>query len=419
MTRASIHDVAIAGGGLAGAALAVACARAGLRVALVEPREPAAGEAGDEAGPERVIALSRASCDYLDELGAWERIARDGAAPIREVCVLEPGMPPRVRMQARDAGVEALGHVARNAAILRALYAAMPDAVALRAPARVENVAVDEAIVHLTVRRPGRGGRPSRLSARLLVVADGTDSRLRAMCGIACRGQDHNRFGIVASVRPRLPHQGVAFECFRPSGPLAFLPLDAARMSIVWTLPPRRAAEVMALDDAGFLDALERDAGAAMVRRLGGLLETGPRAVFPFEFRMAARLTAPRVALIGNAAHTLHPVAGQGLNLGLRDVAVLAGALARARQAGRDTGAPIVLEEYAWRRWPDNLAVAAFTEGLNAVFANDLTPLRLARGAGLACMQALPPLKRWLMRRATGLAQARRLGAGANTEPAA
>ncbi len=415
--RRAIFDVAIAGGGLAGAALAVACAKAGLSVALVEPRAPDAGEGkaegGQAGGPERVIALSRGSRDYLDELGAWAAIEREGVAPIREVHVLEPGLPPRVRMRERDAGVDALGYVAGNESILRALYAAMPDAVTLRSPARVEAVEPGEDAVRLTVRRLGRGGRPSHLSCRLLVAADGTESRVRAMCGIRGQGWDHNRFGIVASVRPRLPHQGVAWECFRPAGPLAFLPLDAARLSIVWTLPPRRAAEVMAMNDADFLRALERDAGEAMARRLGGLLETGPRAAFPFEFRLAARLTAPRVALIGNAAHTLHPVAGQGLNLGLRDVAVLADALARARAAGRDVGAPIVLEEYSQRRWPDDVAVAAFTEGLNAVFANDLLPLKLARGAGLACVQALPPLKAWLMRRATGLAQAPSLAARA------
>jgi len=248
-----------------------------------------------------------------------------------------------------------------------------------------------------------KGGRTTRLSCRLLAAADGTNSRIRQLCGIESRGWDHNRFGLVASVRTERPHRGIAYECFRSAGPLAFLPLDDSRCSIVWTLPPRDASRIVGMDDAGFLRALGKAAGRKMLERLGGFVGTGPRACFPFEYRMALSLTTSRVALIGNAAHTLHPVAGQGLNLGLRDVTTLADALGRARASGRDIGAPVLLEEYRQKRLPDNLAVSLFTEGLNAVFSNDFTPLKLARGSGLAVMNRLPPLKTWLMRRTTGL----------------
>ncbi|RMD61023.1 MAG: FAD-dependent oxidoreductase, partial [Planctomycetota bacterium] len=205
-------DVLIAGGGMAGAALAIAAARAGLSVALVEARDPAADADAPGRGPERVIALSYASRDFLHRLGVWDAIAQGGAEPIREVHVREPGMPPVVRMRERDAGLEALGYVARNDVILRALYDALPPSVHVLAPAAIEAVEPAGDVLRTTVRRKRR----MHPRCRLLVGADGANSRVRTLCGIGSRGWDHNRFGIVASVRPRLPHRSVAHECFRP-----------------------------------------------------------------------------------------------------------------------------------------------------------------------------------------------------------
>jgi len=389
----------IAGGGLAGASLAIATAATGLSVAVVEEHGVDAFPSGQ---PERVIALSHGSRCYLDNLGVWNAIEKLGVTAIRQVHIAEPGNRGEVRMHQAQADIDALGYVAPNAHILRSLYDAMPPEVSILPQTRVNSLDVTDEAVHVCVEHKGT---KKGIACHLLVGADGTNSHVRRLCDINSRGWDHNRFGLVASVRPNLPHDNIAHECFRASGPLAFLPLDDSRYSIVWTLAPRDASRIMVMDDAAFLRELEIAAGVNMRRALGGLAETGSRALFPFEFRMAASISAPRIALIGNAAHTLHPVAGQGLNLGLRDVAVLADALRGAAVGKRDVGSCVVLEEYCQRRVGDNLAVASFTEGLNAIFSNDLLPVKLARGAGLLGMQYLPPLRDWLMRRATGLAQ--------------
>ncbi len=395
-----IYDIVIAGGGLAGASLAISAVRMGLSVAVVEAH---AVDAFPSSQPERVIALSHGSRCYLDSLGIWDTIEKLGVAAIRQVHIAEPGNRGEVRMRQVHADVDALGYVVSNAHILRSLYGAMPPEVVVQAPARVQSIELAGDAMHVDIMR---GHQEERISCRLLVGADGTNSRVRRLCGIMSRGWEHNRFGLVASVRPNLPHRSIAHEYFRTSGPLAFLPLDETRYSIVWTLTPRDASRIMDMDDGAFLSELETAAGADMRRTFGGLTETGPRALFPFEFRMATSMTGPRVALIGNAAHTLHPVAGQGLNLGLRDVAVLADAMRKAVAGKRDVGSYVVLEEYRQRRMGDNLAVASFTEGLNALFSNDLLPVKLARGAGLLGLQCLSPARDWLMRRATGLAQA-------------
>jgi ubiquinone biosynthesis UbiH/UbiF/VisC/COQ6 family hydroxylase len=357
-----------------------------------------------------VIALSHGSRCHLESLGVWTEIEKLGIARIRQVHIVEPGNRGEVRMHQAHADVGALGYVVQNAHILSALYATMPPEVVMLASTRVDSLEVTDDAVHVNV---VRNNQEEHISCRLLVGADGSGSQVRRLRGIASRGWDHNRFGLVASVCPGKPHRGVAHECFRTCGPLAFLPLNDTHYSIVWTLTPRDASRIMAMDDADFLRELEVAAGPDMRKHLDGLRGTGPRALFPFEFRMATSITAPRTALIGNAAHTLHPVAGQGLNLGLRDVAVLADALSRACKAGRDVGSSVVLEEYRQRRMGDNLAVAAFTEGLNAIFSNNFLPAKLARGAGLLGVQYLSPVRDWLMRRTTGLAQAGSPGDGA------
>jgi 2-octaprenyl-6-methoxyphenol hydroxylase len=393
------YDVLIVGGGLAGAALAIAASRLGLAVALIEAQ---ATDSFPTSKPERVIALSHGSRCHLVALGVWQELAQAGVAPIRRVHVCEPGNRGEVGMHRGEADVEALGYVVQNAHVSGALYKVMPQDVRVLARARLESLYVDADGVQAAFRQ---GDKKHGLHARLLVGADGTMSRVRHLCGIGSRGWDHNRFGLVASVTPNNPHRDVAHECFRPDGPLAFLPLDAERYSIVWTLAPREASRISMLDDARFLHELESTAGREMQEHLGGFAKVGPRALFPFEYRVAEHFTAPRVALVGNAAHTMHPVAGQGLNLGLRDVATLEGALRRAREGGRDIGAPVVLEEYAQQRCIDTTSVSLFTEGLNAVFCTDLLPVKLARGIGMAGMDRLPALRRWLLHRAAGLAQ--------------
>ncbi|MDQ6988048.1 MAG: UbiH/UbiF/VisC/COQ6 family ubiquinone biosynthesis hydroxylase [Mariprofundaceae bacterium] len=403
-TQQRSYDMVIAGGGLVGVALALAVSKTGLNIAVIEAH---AVDTFPDSKPERVIALSHASHSYLQQLGVWHDIVDSGVAAIRKVHICEPDNRGEVGMYQGEADIEALGYVVSNACILQALYKALPDSVDVLAPAQLQtlNETSESMQVHIC-----QNNVESVLSCRLLVAADGTMSRVRRLRGIGSRGWDHNRFGLVASVQPNRPHRNVAHECFRSDGPLAFLPLDEERYSLVWTLTPRDASRIVAMDDADFLRELETAAGKRMQAHLGGFSAVGPRALFPFEYRVCEKFTATRTALIGNAAHTMHPVAGQGLNIGLRDVAVLSDILCRAIESGRDIAAPVVLEEYAQRRCADTLSVSAFTEGLNALFCTDLLPLKLARGAGMAAMNQLSPLRRWLMRRATGIAQQTSLG---------
>lgn len=400
---ARTYDLIIVGGGIAGAALALELSQMEggrpLKIAVIEAA-PAALDSG--RGPERVIALSHGSRCHLESLGIWGEVRSLGAAPIRDIRIFEPGNIGAVDMSAREAGVEALGYVVELSHVIAPLRDALKEKVDWLCPAQLQAMHANTDGVQATV---AQGKRTRTLSARLLVGADGTGSQVRRMAGISSLGWDHNRFGIVASVTPEKPHHDVAFECFRPAGPLAFLPLDDVRCSIVWTETPAEAARLMAAGDAEFLDSLNCAAGNELIERLGCMRATGPRACFPFELRLASACAAQRVALIGNAAHTVHPVAGQGMNLGLRDVAVLADAVTRAVRAGRDPGAAIVLEEFADRRKADFAAVIGFTEGVNTVFSGTFLPLRLLRGAGLGIMEAVGPIREFLLRQASGMGQ--------------
>jgi len=398
------YDVIIVGGGMCGIAMALELQELGLNIAVIE-HQPLQAEPGL---PERVIALSYGSRCHLDALGVWPDIRESGATPIRQVYVCEAGNRGVVQLHHRQARIDALGYVVENAHVLSGMSAHLKKHVDVYCPARVREIDLADDAAHVCIR--DKGGE-KRLKCALLIGADGTNSQIRRMAGIGTLGWDHNRFGIVASVTPETAHAGIAYECFRPGGPLALLPLDERRFSIVWTQTPEEAARSLAMPDTAFLSSLNRALGDALRTRLGSICETGPRACFPFELRQAVWRTATRLALIGNAAHTLHPVAGQGLNLGLRDVRALAVAVQEAVQSGRDVGGRIVLEAYADARCMDNAAVVAFTEGLNAVFNNTLAPVRFARGWGLEVMQRLPVAGNWLMRQAAGLSQMQEQGA--------
>ncbi len=405
-------DCCVVGAGAVGASLACALARAGYRVTVLERRAPDF-RAGN---PERVVALNEGSRCFLEGLGLWpEELART-AGRIDRIVVEEAGGSRRVELttaQARniEAGVSALGHVVEMGALLAPMHAAMAGlGVELVAPCSLSGLELDgdALIVHA-----GCEGRARRIRARLVVAADGTSSPTRRMAGIATRGWDHNRFAIVASVRCRRTHRRVAYECFRPDGPLAFLPLgddrEDGRFSIVWTLAPEAAALTMQADDARFIALLNQALGSEIRRETGGVVETSPRAVFPLELSVAERLHAPRLVLAGNAAHTVHPVAGQGLNLGLRDVAALVRILERD-VARRDPGQPIVLAAYADARRLDIGCVAGFTEALVGLYGVDLPGARMLRGMGLAALERMPALKSLLIRQAAGLGPMRAVG---------
>ncbi len=392
------YDIIIVGGGMCGAAMALELQALGLNIAMIECQPPQARP----GLPERVIALSHGSRCHLDALGVWPDIRAQRAAPIRQVFVCEVDNRGMVQLHHRQAHVDALGYVVENAHILSAMRAHLKENVDTYCPASVQEIGLADDVMHVHIRD---AGGEKHLKCALLVGADGTNSQIRRMAGIGTLGWDHNRFGIVASVTPAKPHAYIAYECFRTSGPLALLPLDEERFSIVWTQTPEEAARCLVMPDTVFLRSLNRAMGERLRAKCGGIVKTGPRACFPFELRQATARTAARLALIGNAVHTLHPVAGQGLNLGLRDVRALGGAVRAAVEGGRDVGGRIVLETYADARCMDNAAVVAFTEGLNAVFNNDLAPVRFVRGWGLQVMQRLPIARNWLMRHAAGLSQ--------------
>jgi 2-octaprenyl-6-methoxyphenol hydroxylase len=392
-------DIIIAGGGAIGAALALELASLGYRLAMVESR-PMQFEHGD---PERVIALTHGSRRHLESLGVWQGIAAAGFGHIRHVHVSEPGNRGQVDLDVADAlttapGTEALGYVLEMADVLRPMYQGLAAVATLLCPAQVVSVVLGHDAVR--IRLAAEGGERT-LEAHLLVAADGTASPLRRMCGVGTLGWDHNRFALVASLACAKGHGDVAYECFRPAGPLAFLPLADDRCSIVWTLPPREAASMLQAPGPAFIKRLEREAGSVVMDRLGALSETGARVVYPLELTLAKRLVAGRVIFAGNAAHTLHPVAGQGMNLGLRDVHDLADILGRAGRG--DPGASIALDAYAQRRWLDVMKVVGFTESLAAVFGNELPPIRWARGWGLSGLQAASPLRELLLRQASGI----------------
>lgn len=385
--------VLVCGAGPVGSTLALALAAAGVRVGLVHAPPPAAmAHAGC-----RPIALSAASVRILTTLRVWPAIAPRACA-IRTVHVSEQGRFGMVRLRAQDMGVDALGYVIEADVIGRALHAALAaDAGVTRVgPAQVRGAQpcgdLLAASLDPAVEDPPR--------ARLLVAADGGESGLGEALGIASQVREYGQRAVVCAVTPGKPHAGIAYERFTPHGPLALLPLSDARCAVVWTLPEARAQAIAALPEAAFLDALQQAFGG----RLGRLHAAGTRTSFALSLVRSHALTAPRVALVGNAANRLHPVAGQGLNLGLRDAAALADLVAAAVRAGADPGADAVLAAYARARRPDQRAIVRFTDTLARGFSARPGLLGGLRSAGMLALDLVPPASRALARRAMGLA---------------
>jgi 2-octaprenyl-6-methoxyphenol hydroxylase len=390
-------DVLIAGGGMVGASLAVALARLSLRVTLVEAIP--AGSPGQQSFDSRTTALSRSSRHILGTLGIWPAVA-EYAAPIRRIHVSERGRLGTTVIDADEEGGEALGYVVENRLLGAALWRELGahSNVTVLTPARATSAvtAPDALDVHIDEVGAARTER-----TRLLVVADGARSTLREALGIAARTRPYEQTAIVGNVAVDGPQTATAYERFTPDGPLALLPAGEGRYVFVLTRRAALAEAVSALPDPAFLELLQREFGF----RLGRFRRVGARSCYPLELVEAEAVTGHRVAVVGNAAHGLHPVAGQGYNLGLRDAAALAELLAEdSRQAGAqpDPGAAALLERYAtWRR-PDQRKVVAFTDGLVRLF--DRTGLGPLRGLGLLLFDTVPGAKRLLARETMGLA---------------
>ncbi len=386
------YDVIMLGGGLTGLTLAVALGDAGVRTALVEAADFAQLLAAPYDG--RVMAVARASRTLLDSIGAFADMAAE-AEPIRDIVVEEGGMPVRVEYESAALDGRPLGWIVETRVIRRALVRRLAalSAVDVFAPARARAIVREAGLVRVELEDG------TRLEGALLAVGDGRMSKTRERLGIGARVWDYGQTGIVCTLRHERPHRGLAIERFFPDGPFAVLPLRGNRSSIVWALEREQAEAVAALPEDEFLAEVADRFGD----HLGAIALEGPRWQYPLVLVWAERYADHRLVLVGDTAHGIHPIAGQGWNLALRDVAALAEIVVEALTLGLDPGDEAVLARYeAWRRF-DALALVAITDGINRLFANDLGPLKLARNAGLWAVQQLPPLKRFFMRHAMGL----------------
>jgi len=386
-------EVVIAGGGTVGVTLALALKRAvpNLDVVVVDPERPPSAEDA------RASAIAAAARRMLEQLGVWSVLAPQ-AQPINEMVITDSRTGDAVRpvfltFEGTVDG-EPFAHMVPNSGLALALRSG-----AARAGVRFLADAVSDFEVGAAAARV-RFRTGSLIAANLLVAADGAASPLRALAGIATTELHYGQSGIVATVAHARPHNGRAEEHFLPGGPFAILPLTENRASLVWTEPSGDAARLMEMSGADFQSELERRFG----HRLGAVTLVGGRWSYPLGLTMARNLVKPRFALAGDAAHSIHPIAGQGLNLGFKDVAALAETIVEARRLGLDPGSLAVLERYErWRR-ADMLVMGAVTDTLNRLFSNDVGPLRAIRDVGLGLVDRMPDLKRFFMRQAAGAA---------------
>jgi 2-octaprenyl-6-methoxyphenol hydroxylase len=387
-------DLAIVGGGMVGASLAVALLPLGLRLALIE--SVPFGAASQPSFDERTTALSNGSRRILTGMGIWPDIVGE-AMPIRRVHVSDQGRFGFARLEAREQGVEALGFVVPNRVLGAALWRRLEAnaSCAVLAPARV--VDIQTGPQHVELRIAANGEAPRTIKSRLVVVADGAQSTIRAALGVEATIWDYGQTAIIANVETQRDHENVAYERFTPTGPMALLPVRERCCAAIWTLAPETAAETLKLDDAQFLAALQDKFGF----RMGRFLRVGKRSAYPLSLTRAQERVGTRVVIIGNAAQGLHPIAGQGFNLGLRDVATLADVIAEDRE---HIGEREPLARYdEWRR-RDRRTVIAFTDGLVRLFGNPLLPIKMVRDIGLLLFDLTPPAKDTLAALSMGVA---------------
>ena len=385
-------DVAIVGGGMVGASLAAALTGSGRRLMLVESAP--FGTTAQPSFDERTTALGNVSRRIFEGLAVWDGIAPEAAA-IRNIHVSEAGRFGFARLVASEQGIEAFGYVVANRRIGAALWQRLRSApdLTLQAPARVEDIAVTEADVRFTVVSESRTAVP--VAARLLVAADGAHSQIRAAANIGAEVVDYDQVAVVANVAADRPHEGNAYERFTPAGPLALLPRHDGGVAVIWACRPERARALLALEEGAYLTQLQSQFGW----RAGRFLRAGPRSGYPLRLTRATASVATRTVLIGNAAQALHPVAGQGFNLGLRDAAVLAEVIAGT--AG-DVGASSALRQFVDWRARDRRGVVRFTDGLIRLFGDSRPGAALLRNLGLLMFDLTPPAKSALARVSAG-----------------
>ena len=393
MTRET--DVFVSGGGMVGLTLALALAQGGLKVVVADPMPVAA--ALDAKFDGRVTALSYSSVRMFEALGVWEHL-KAFAQPINDILVTDAGLdrapsPFTLHFDHREIG-QPMGVIAENRYIRKALHDTLSatDGIVLAAPASARAFTIED--THVTADL----GKEGMLSAALMVAAEGRESPSREKMGIGLIGWSYPQWGIVATVAHEKPHDGTAYEHFLPSGPFAILPMTENRSSLVWTEREDVAPQMLALSEDDFNAEVARRFG----NHLGATQVVGPRWSYPLKFHLARGYVRDRFALAGDAAHGVHPIAGQGLNLGLKDVAALAEVVLDAARLGLDIGAVDVLKRYErWRRF-DSAVMGLTMDAMNRLFSNDIAPLRAIRDLGIGIADRVGPLRRFLMRQAGG-----------------
>jgi len=398
MSSQNDFDLIIVGGGMVGAALACALGQQDFKIALIETRQPDLSWPKDEYEI-RVSAITRASQHVFENLGVWDGMLKRRVCPYREMQVWDSTGNGHIHFDCAEIAEPDLGHIIENAVIQAALWERLDDipAVTRICPAKGVTLQQSAEQVQLTL------DNGDTLNAKLLVGADGGHSWVRQQAGLTSHGWPYQQHAVVATVRHELDHQETCWQRFSAEGPLAFLPLDDKICSIVWSAEPDHAQQLLAMEKPRFLKELYLSFGTA----LGQMLEVGPRAAYPLRLAHTPHYTAQRLALIGDAAHSIHPLAGQGVNLGLGDMAALADALLAARQRGGDLGDPLVLRRFERARKADNILMLGAMDGFKRLFSNDRPLLKFARNLGLNLTDRLSPVKHLFMQQALGLASNR------------
>lgn len=405
MSDTKVFDILVVGGGMTGTALALGLSQQGWQVGLVEGGEraallqvpaPVASVADFEP---RVSAISMASQQLLESLGAWKGVAASRHCPYQAMTVWDGDGTGRIHFEAAELQARALGTIVENRSLVRALFEAVESSVV----ELIDGVQVTGSWLDGELRGVELADG-CKLSARLVVAADGANSRMRQWVGLPTREWDYDQQAIVCTVRTAQSHRYTAWQRFSQTGPLAFLPLltesgDENFCSIVWSQNTHEARRLMALDDATFTSELER----AIERELGAVESLSKRFAFPLRQRHAKDYIAPSFALVGDAAHTIHPLAGQGANLGYGDVRVLLEELSNARRGGLSPANELVLARYQRRRKGENLTMMAAMEGFKQLFGRDELPLRWIRNTGMRWLDGLGPIKNRIAAEAMGL----------------
>ena len=412
-------DLIIIGGGLVGASLACALENSSLRIAIIEAFPFKADNSEYQpAFDARSVALSYTSKQVFDGMGVWSSINKLGVAAIKKIHISDRGHAGITRLKAEDEKVEALGYVVETRVIGKALFDKLnkQENLTLIAPAKLKNFDLSSKLASATIEITNDDGlvENKTLTTKLLVAADGDDSVVRRLSGVRIKQRNYEQSAIIANIATDQPHHNQAFERFTDSGPLALLPMAATekeknRYSLVWTINSSEQEEMMNWSDETFLAKLKARFG----ERAGQFTHASQRHSYPLSLMRAKEHVRERLAIIGNAAHTLHPVAGQGFNLGLRDVAALSQVIIDASRDNKDIGSLDILTIYSDWRKRDHIQTAMATDGLVRLFSNNILPIAALRNLGLLVVDLVPPLKKAFARHAMGfVGKLPRLGRG-------